>query len=160
MAAMFRAFVAFILVLATLDHCHARSLVAEEHPTNLTIRVTRDLPETAFLFSGKNTPTTLPLNDPKVRQLAHFIVDQYNAKSKDVYASKLTVIKAAKVVRNEFYYLTFDLVVTGCKKPARDLNFCYHQANHPVKNCRDVIVWVRDYKENKMQVTSFANCKP
>ncbi|KAI1281972.1 hypothetical protein HDE_13130 [Halotydeus destructor] len=139
---MFKLVVTCFLLIAALDQCQARSVVAEEAP----------------LTSIKDGP--LPVTDPKVRQVTHFAVNQYNLKNTDKYASKMTVIKAAKVAKDEFYSVTFDLARTNCVKPVPSLDFCTPDPKTPVKHCQNVIVWVRDYKEQSMQVTSFANCQP
>lgn len=113
----------------------------------------------AFLFFAGVKPVTISPFDPKVQVVSHFAVDQYNSKHSSPFADKLVSVIAAKVVK-EFYYITFQLGVTTCRKPTPNPDSCALDPQQPIKVCNDVIVWVRDYKEHQMQVTAFANCQP
>ncbi|KAI1282134.1 hypothetical protein HDE_13128 [Halotydeus destructor] len=132
---MFKLAVACILFLGALDHCQAKSVVAE------------------------GTPTPVPVNDPKVRTLARFVQNQYNLECKDTCAFKLLFVSSASVDKNE-YYLSFDLVKTDCVKPAPSLDYCGEDKKFPRHHCKDVTVLVNDFDAYDFEVTSFANCQP
>ena len=116
--------------------------------------------EWPFLFFASALPVGVSTGDPIVQAAARYAVSQYNQKHSSKTVDKLVTIRAAKVAKNEFYYLTFDLGVTTCTKPNSSPDSCPLDPKQKVQTCIDVIVWVRNYKENKMTVQAFANCKP
>lgn len=114
---------------------------------------------TSFNWLFDSAKVSTDPHDPKVVAVTLFFVDQYNKQSSDKALRKEVTIRSATVAKSEFYYVTFDLGVTTCMKPGNGQN-CPLDPSKPVKTCHDVIIWLQDYKEHKMRVTGFADCKP
>lgn len=110
-----------------------------------------------FLFFGGVKPVVLSPHDSKVQELSRFVVGQYNLKKLRPFAYKLVRVIAAKVVR-EYYHVTFEMGATKCRSSTRDPDICPLDQGK-LRICEDVIMWVRDYRERKIEVTAFANCQ-